>query len=176
LARQRHRQDERKRSPLTAHLFRERRAAGASVDMGPGHASRQDLAADRRKQFADFRAWTISCNPAAREGLAGLEDERLYLLGAHAQHRSDLGVRVITKLKENQCGTLVVGQPPHIVEHFAEVLPPLNLIRWAIEPWPIRHLSVRVERVAAGTQLGQTTVASDREEPGPQRNVAVGLA
>jgi hypothetical protein len=122
--------------------------------MSPGHAARQDLAADRCEQFPDLRTRAIACTPAARQGLAGLEYERLNFLGAHAQHLSYLGVRVIAQLKENQRGTLVVGQPLQVVEQFADVLLPLHLVRWGIEARSIGQLSGGVERLAPGTQLG----------------------
>src|SRR5436305_8879532 len=101
--------------------------------MGAGHAARKHRAADRCQPFPDLHARAIPCSSAPRESLASLEDKRLDLLAAHAEYRSDLGVRVVTQLKENQRGTLVGWQPLHVLEHFAEVLPPLNLIRRAIE-------------------------------------------
>jgi hypothetical protein len=61
-----------------------------------------------------------------------LEDERLDLLPAHAQHDRDVAVRVVAEFKEHQRGALVSRQPLHIVQHLAEFLAPLDLVRQAL--------------------------------------------
>ncbi|HLY50431.1 MAG TPA: hypothetical protein VKR21_14665 [Solirubrobacteraceae bacterium] len=134
-----------------------------------------DRAADRRQLFTDVGTRTVACLSAARETLPRLVDKGLDLLAAHAEHGGDLGVGVVTQLKENECCALLGRQRLHVLEHFAQVLPPLSLIRRAIEAWPIHYFAVDGNCVAPGAPLRETAIASDGVKPRPERNVAVAL-
>ena len=50
------------------------------------------------------------------------------------------------------------------------------MIRHALEKWSIYHHPVDIDNIAAGPQLRQTAIASDRVQPWPQRNVALAAA
>jgi hypothetical protein len=80
------------------------------------HAARPNLAADSRQQLASLGARTMTSSPTAHERLARLEDQRLDLLAAHAQHRRDLSLRLVTQLKEHQRRALVGGQPLDVLQ------------------------------------------------------------
>jgi hypothetical protein len=80
---------------LLAHFILERRTASAAIDVSPQLAARRHVARSRER-LADLRARSVSGPATAPQGLAGLEDERFDLFAANAEHRADLGVRVVT--------------------------------------------------------------------------------
>jgi len=57
-----------------------------------------------------------------------LEDERLDLLPADAEHGGNVTVRVVTKLEQHQRRALVRRQPLYVLHHLAQVLAPLDLV------------------------------------------------
>ncbi|HYB30698.1 MAG TPA: hypothetical protein VEF89_29135 [Solirubrobacteraceae bacterium] len=173
LGRRHHGQEQRERGALTAHLVLEGGAAWATLDMGPGHAPRQDLAADGRNPLARGRTGTITSMPTTDQGLTGLEDERLHLLPADAQHGCDLGVGVAPELKQDQSGALIGWEALHVLEHLAQVLALPDLISGAVYTTPIQDLAAGRDGVLARAEFGQASVPRDRVKPRPQRNVAV---
>jgi len=101
-----------------------------------------------------------------------LEDECLHLLSAHAEYGCDLGVGVAPELEQNQCGSLIGWEALHVVEHLAEVLPPVDRVRGVVVP-PIEDRVVDTDRLLARAQLGQAPVPRNLVQPRAQRNVAV---
>jgi hypothetical protein len=71
-------------------------------------------------------------------------------------------MRVVAELKQRQRGPLVGRQPLHVLEHFAQFFPPLNLVCQAVENRSIHRHFVEIKGVAARAQLRQAAVASDR--------------
>jgi hypothetical protein len=151
----------------------EGRAARAAIDVSPRDAPGQNPPVQRGEPLADLRARTVPGLPAPHERLAGLEDECLHLLSAHFEHIGDLTMGVVAELKQRQRSPLVGRQPLHVLEHLAQLFPPLDLVRQAIESRPIHCHVVEIESVAARTQFGQAAVSSDRIQPGPQGNLTI---
>lgn len=116
----------------------------------------------------------IARQPAARQRLTCLEDERLDLGPPHADDVRDLLVGVVAHLEQDQRRTLVVGQSTDLVDHVAKILSALNLVRQIHAP----VLQVVLPRlgVVAGADLGQASVARDRVQPGPQHDLIRALA
>lgn len=173
LGRCHHREEERERGALTAHLLLEGSAARATLDMGAGRAARQDLAADGRNPLAHRRTGTIPRMPTTDQGFTGLEDERLHLLPADAEHRCDLGVGVASELKQDQSGALIGREALHVLEHLAKILALPDLISGATDIRSIQDRAGDRRRVLARAEFGQASVPRDRVKPRPQRNVAV---
>jgi hypothetical protein len=148
-------------------------AARAAIDVSPSDAPGENSPMKRGEPLADLRARTIPGLPAPHERLARLEDERLDLISAYFEHIGDLTMRVVAELKQRQRRPLVGWQPLHVLEHFAQVFPPLNLVCQTVDNRWIRCHVVEIEGVAARAQLGQAAVASDRVQPGPQGNLAI---
>ena len=119
----------------------------------------------------DLGARTIPGLAAANEPLARLEDERLDLGRADAEHGRDVLMRVIPELEEHKRRPLVGRQPLHVVDELPHVLAPLDLIDKALEGWMIELDVIRGEEITAGAQLRQASVARDRVQPWPERNI-----
>jgi hypothetical protein len=100
-------------------LVLERRAARAAIDVGARRAAGEDPPLERCQPLPDLRARTIPRLPATHERLAGLEDERLHFLPAHAQHLSNFMVRVVAELEQHQRRALVSREPLQVFQHFA---------------------------------------------------------
>jgi hypothetical protein len=168
LAGEGHRQDQRERRSLVTHLMFKGLAAGAAVDVRPQDAARRDAALHRGQLLAYVSAWVLSGRSATDERLACLEDERFDLLGADAEHAGDLLLGVVAELKQNQCGALVSGESPHVVEHLAQILAALDLVGQALEDRSVAHHLVDADRLSPRAQLRQAAIARDGVEPGPQ--------
>ncbi len=123
--------------------------------------------------LANLCARTIPRLPAPHQGLARLVDQGLHLFLADAQHRRNVGVRVVAELEQHERGTLVQGQPLQVVQQLAELLPPLDLVRQPVEVRSVERSFVGRDVVATSPQLGQAPVASDRVEPRTQGDVAL---
>ena len=108
-------------------------AARTAVDVGACRAAGQDRALRHCQPLADLCARALPRAPSTHQRLARLKDERLHLLSAHAEHGSDFSVRVIPEFEEHERRALVSRQPLNVLEHLAQVLPPLDLIRHALE-------------------------------------------
>jgi hypothetical protein len=158
---ERHGQDQRQRSALTADLSLEGSAARTAIYVRAYDAPRQESGLHRRQPLADLGARILPRPPPAHQRLTRLEDQRLDFLFAHPEHGGDFPVRVIPELKENERGALVGRQPVDVIQHLAEVLPALDLIRNALKGCSICRHGVGVE-VAAGAELRHAAVASDR--------------
>jgi hypothetical protein len=99
--------------------------------------------------------------PSAHQRLTRLEYQRLHLLLAHPEHGGDFFVRLIPELEENERVALVSRQPVDVIQHLAEVLPPLDLICHAVMGCSICCQRVDVE-VATGAELRHAAIARDR--------------
>ena len=161
LGAQRHGQDQRQRSALTADLSLEGSAVRAAIDVGACNAPWQESALQRCQPLAYLRARIPPRPPSAHQRLTCLEYQRLHLLFAHPEHGGDFFVRLIPELGENERVALVSRQPVDVIQHLAEVLPPLDLICHAVEGCSICRQRVDVE-VAAGAELRHAAIARDR--------------
>ena len=119
----------------------------------------------RCKPLADLHTRAISRGPATHERLARLEDERLHLFRADAEHSSDFFVWVIAELKEHERGALISRQPLDVLQHFAQLLAALNLVCYPLEERSVCRHFVDIGDIAAGAQLRQAAIASDRVKP-----------
>jgi hypothetical protein len=95
-----------------------------SAGLAPG----QDDPARRRDLLADLRARLISGQPTASQRLTCLEYECLDLAGLHPEDLRDLLMRVVAQLEQDERGSLIVRQPPDLVNHLAQILAALNLV------------------------------------------------
>ena len=127
-------QDRRERGALAAHLALELRAARAAVDVACARMLRRGTRPVTVASCSRISTHGVSRAVArAQQRLAGLEDERLDLLAAHAEHRRDLRVGLVAELEEDQRGALVVGQALQLVDQLAQVGAQLDLGRHALE-------------------------------------------
>ena len=131
--RKRHRNDQGERGPLTARLALEVGAARAAVDVSPDHAARQDRVVRHRDPLADVRARMSPGEPATGKTLAGLVDECLHLGRSDADDVRDLLMGVVAQLEQDKRGSLVIRQPVDLVNHLAQVLTALHLVRQIAE-------------------------------------------
>src|SRR6201986_3574702 len=97
---------------------------------------------------------------ASDQRLASPEDERLDLLGAHAEDRGDVLLRVVAELEEDQGGALVGGKPAHVVQHLAKVLTALDLVSEALEDGLIAAQLLHPDVRATPARRRQTAVAA----------------
>lgn len=84
--------------------------------------------------LANLGARTLARFAAADERLASLEDQRLHLLAADAEHDRDLGMGLISQLEQDQRGTLIGRQPLHVGEQLTQLLAPLHVDHRRIGP------------------------------------------
>jgi hypothetical protein len=117
--------------------------------MSPQLAALRHVAARSCERLADLGARSVTGPAAAPQGLAGLEDERFDLFAANAEHRADLGMRVVTELEEDQRRTLVWRQPSDVVEQLVELLRALELICRLVVARAAFDQSLAVERSRA---------------------------
>jgi hypothetical protein len=150
--RRHHRQDERERGALAAHLVLEGSATWATLDVGARPAAGQDLAADVCDQLARGRTGSVARVATTDQPFTGLEDEGLHLLPAHAQHGRDLGVGLASKLEQNQRGALIGREAVHVVDHLAEVFASTERIG-GVEVPAIGHRVVDGDRFLARPEL-----------------------
>jgi hypothetical protein len=108
----------------------------------------------------------------AHQRLARLEHERLDLLAAHPEHRSDLRVGLVAELEEDQRRALVVGQALQLVHQLAQVGAELDLGRHPLERSEVGRQPVGRDLHTLRAMDRQAAVARDRVEPGAQLDVA----
>ena len=139
--------------------------------MGAGHAARQDPPAIRRQALTHLGARALASLAAAHERLASLEDQRLDLLTAYAQHDRNLGMGLISQLEQGQGRTLIRRQPLHIGQQLAQLLASLHLDQGCVAAAElIEHVVAKV-RFASGAQVGDAPIARDRVKPRTQRDL-----
>lgn len=107
------------RIPLASYFDFKGSTTRAAIDMRAGEAPRQNLAADGCHVLADLGAGVIASPPSAHERLTRLEYQRLDLLAVDVQHLSNLVVRVIPQLKQDECRTLVCRQALDLLHQLA---------------------------------------------------------
>jgi hypothetical protein len=101
------------------------------------------------------------------ERLARLQDERLDLVRADADHLRHLGVRELAQLGQEQRGALVVGQRAQVGEQVAQLLAPLDV---GGEVLRRRNPVVGQPRIGAPCADDRDApVARDGVEPGAHR-------
>lgn len=176
LAGQRDRQYERERSALMPNLLLEVCAGRAAVDVCAQHGAGEDPGLRRCQTLADLGAWALPRAPSAHQRFARLKHKRLHLLLAHTQHISDFLLRVISELEKNERSTLIVGEPPHILQQLAKVLSPLDQVCHPVGNWSIHRHRFDVDDLAASAQLGEAAITSDGVKPRSQGNVALAAA
>ena len=136
-----------------ADLVFEGLAARTAIDVGAQEAARRNAPLHRGQLLANVAARMLPGLAAAHERLARLEDERLDLLRADAQHAGDVLLRVVAELEQDQRGALIGREPLHVVEHLAQVLAPLDLVGETLEDRVVGRQLVDADRVAASPQL-----------------------
>jgi hypothetical protein len=99
-----------------------------------------------------------------------LENECLDLAGLHPEDLRDLLMRVVAQLEQDERSSLIVRQPPDLVDHLAQILTALHLVGQIAELRP-RVVGPRLA-LPACADLGQTAVSRDRVEPRPQHDLA----
>jgi hypothetical protein len=121
--------------------------------------------------LAHFGTRTLASLTAAHERLTSLEDQRLDLLTAYAEHDRDLGMGLISQLEQSQSRTLILRQPLHIGEQVAQLLASLHLDQGSVAPAQLIEHTVAADRFASRAQVGDAAIARDRVQPWPQRDL-----
>ena len=131
--------------------------AGAQVATQPRARPHEPVAGG--ELFADLAAVRFAGVAVGEQVRAGLEHVRLHLLGAHVEHRADVGVAHPVHLGEDERRTLLLGQLADPADHLGHLLVHLGeLHRVAGE----RHLAVELHlgtalaQDAAGTRCGRS--------------------
>lgn len=160
--RRRDRQSTREQLTLSAHLgleLRTTRTAPHMVAQRPAAAPRTNRG---RELLADLHAGDRSRLATRRERGAGLEDERLHLLGLALDDPGDLRMLEIAGLGEQQGRSLTLGQVPEVDEQLAKLGALLDLLGEA----RARQLLDLLDRLLpAPAQDTDAVVAGDPEEP-----------
>ena len=142
----------------------------------PAQGAATQLSATRRRKLgADVATRDRPRAPGAGERLARLEDQRLHLVGAHADDVADLLVGEIVELGEHERRALILGEASQVDEQLAQVLAGLHLLG---EPVGDVGESVGLGQgpLALRAQRADALVARDRVEPRPQRDRLIGAA
>lgn len=78
--------------------------------------------------LADLRARGLPGTTILDQGRAGLEHERLHLLGLTLEHLGDLGVIEGADLRKDESSLLTLGQVVEVCEQLAELATPLDFL------------------------------------------------